>query len=263
MPEATGAGEGGNATVEKHLETLTGGKKCSTLSAEPEAILDPTLKALVDYIRKTTTEAAAPIGISPLCTPEVEAMMTPHEREFVTSPEGKSIFQSYRFDMPCGSTSGSPFNDAADLQTSMIPSTWPRQLEINLVKYWWGDCPIVGWYEIHYGQLILRRGSHAHTVVKRLSISLSEGELITKVRLAVGEKARGVSYVEVMTSQGQVESVGDAQGRQIIERTPPTGFLGLKGFYGGKGSVVDRMGAIWGQNGCYLGPELSIGLERV
>ena len=211
--------------------------------------MEPALKVLVDYIRKTTIEAAAPTEISPLCTPEVEAMMTPHERKFVTSLEEKSKFRSYRFDMPCGSAGGSPFNDAADLQTITIPSTWPRQLEINLVQYEWGKHPFVGWYEIHYSQLILRRGDHTReTSVGRLSISLSEGEFITKVRLAVGENACGVSYVEVVTSQGRVESVGDAHGRHIIEGTPPNGFLGLKGFYGRHGGVLDRMGAIWGQN---------------
>jgi len=222
-------------------------------TVEPEAVLGPPPTYLVDLIKKTTSEVLGSMGIHPLCTPAVEAMMRPHERTFVTSRENMFKFRSYRFDMPCGTATGHHFNDAADLQIAIIPVTWPTRIEINLDQGWedW-KYPIVGWYKVCYGEVTLERGDK-RTPIQTLSMELSPGEFITKVKLAAGSYigkwgVSGLRYVEVETSQGRVKSVGDAHGQQIIEETPPTGFLGLKGFYGGYGAVVDRMGAIWGRD---------------
>ncbi|KAF8431718.1 hypothetical protein BGX38DRAFT_1334221 [Terfezia claveryi] len=216
-------------------------------TAEPETIL----KLFGDLIKKSTSEVAASIGIHPLCTPAVEAMMSPSERKFVTSADNRFRFRSYRFDMPCGSATGNPFNDADEL--SVVPMTWPTRIEIILNNYRARKYPIVGSYKVHYDQLTLKHGMNKEPAGQSLSMDLSQGEFIAKVKLAAGKNdnvsaVMGVIYVEVETSQGRVTSVGDAHGHRIIEVTPPTGYLGFKGFYGNYGVIIDRMGVIWGQS---------------
>ena len=193
----------------------------------------------------TTSEVVTSVSMDPLCTLEVEAAMTAHERAFVTSLENKLKFQSYRFDMTCGSAGGGSFNDAMRI----LPETWPKRIEINLVNYENLSHPVVGCYKVHYDKFTLQRGDNKRTSVRAFAMNISQGEFITKVRLATSSRGdlRGVIYVEFSTSQGRVEWVGDARGNQPIEGNPPAGFLGLKGFYGGHGGVVDRMGAIWGR----------------
>jgi len=196
------------------------------------------------------SEGVIPIKIDPLCTPEVEAAMREHDRAFVTSSENKLKFQSYRFGMICGSADGNPFNDAVELQTALVPVTWPKRIEIDLIKYWTVEYPVVGCYKVYYDQFTLVRGSNMNgTVVQTFSMDMSYRELITRVKLAKNPKQdfRGVIYVEFRTNQGRWGQVGNLQGSHIIDERPPTGFLGLKGFYGSQGSIVDSMGAIWGQ----------------
>ncbi|KAF8419175.1 hypothetical protein EV426DRAFT_616215 [Tirmania nivea] len=209
-----------------------------------------TAEAALESTLRKTSEPVTSIDIHPLCTSAVEAMMSPYERAFVTSLDSKSEFQSYRFDIPCGSPFGAPFNDAAELQKAVVLVTWPKWIEINLVQYRDWEYPMVGWYKIQYDQLTLQHGGTLKAI-KTLSMGLSHDELITKVRLAAGKCCRGlfgVIFMEIETSQGRVGSVGDAHGNYIIEGVAPAGFLGLKGFYGCEGKVVDKMGAIWGKN---------------
>ena len=186
---------------------------------------------------------STPITEVALCTPAVEAAMRPNEREFVTTPKNKSEFRFYRFDMPCGSDSGNPFNNARELQTAS--GTWPKRIQINFVQYVAGKYPIVGRYKLYYNQLTLQHGK-SDRLVQTLSMDLPKGEYITKLKLATESNVLGLIYLEIETNQGRVQSIGDAHGHHIIEMVPPTGFLGLKGFYGCYGDVMDRMGAIWG-----------------
>ena len=109
----------------------------------------------------------------------------------------------------------------------------------------------MGWYTVNYNKGMLQRGDSKRMAVETLSMDLSQGEYITKSKLAVVHHADNVSgmiYVEFETSQGRVESVGHPHWYHIIEVVPPAGFLGLKGFYGCHGDVIDRMGVIWGKN---------------
>jgi len=202
-------------------------------------------------IAGAASEGVTPMKIDPLCTPEVEAAMSEHDRAFVTSSENKLKFQSYRFGMICGSAGGNPFNDAVELQTALVPVTWPKRIEIDLIKYWTVEYPIVGCYKVYYDQFTLVRGGNIGigTVVQTLSMDMSYRELITRVKLVKNSKEgfEGVIYVEFCTNQGRWGRVGNLQGSHIIEEQPPAGFLGLKGFYGGQAFVIDRMGAIWGQ----------------
>jgi len=193
---------------------------------------------------------STPIAEVAICTPAVETAMRRNERDFVTNSKNKSEFRFYRFDMPCGSDTGNPFNDATELQTAIAPTAWPKRIEINVVHYGVREYPIVGWYTVDYGKGMLQRGDSKRMAVETLSMDLSQGEFITKSKLAAGNNAgnvSGVIYVEFETSQGRVESVGDAHGHHIIEVVPPAGFLGLKGFYGCHGGAIDRMGVIWGK----------------
>lgn len=151
--------------------------------------------------------------------------------------------------MPCGSAGGNPFNDAVELQTVIVPVAWPKCIEIDLVSYGGLKYPIVGCYRVHYDQFTLQRGGSIGAVMQTFSMSMSYRELIAKVRLATtsGSGFQGVIYVEFCTNQGRFGRVGNRQGNDVIEESLPTGFLGLKGFYGGQGDVVDSMGVIWGQ----------------
>ena len=198
----------------------------------------------------TASDGTIPIRIDPLCTPEVEAAMREHDRAFVTSSENKLKFQSYRFGMTCGSAGGTPFNDAVELQTAIVPMTWPKGIEISLVKYEELVHPIVGRFRVYYDQFRLERGSNIGTVVETFSMDMSYKELITRVTLVTdnsGPGHHGVTFVSFDTSQGRWGRVGKLRGKQPIVERPPTGFLGLKGFYGCQGNIIDSMGAIWGQ----------------
>lgn len=257
LSETAGTDEGDQVsygTVEqiswKPPKAPTVAAKGSIPTAEPKAVFKPTLSFLEDLIKKVSSEVVVSTCILPLCTPAVEAEMCADELEFVSSSRNKSEFRSYRFDMPCGSATGLYFNDATELQTAS--EAWPTRIDINFINWGPREYPIVGWYCIRVGQVTLLRGKQAGPVIQTLSMDLSQGEFITKVKLAEENSCKEgvpwIMYVEVETSQGRVNSAGHALGHHIIEGTPPAGFLGLKGFYGRHGEVVDRMGAIWGRN---------------
>lgn len=129
----------------------------------------------------------------------------------------------------------------------MVPVAWPNRIEINMVH--WSNGPIIGWYKINYEQMGLSHGNDRGTAVETLSLNLGEGEYVTKVRMCKGGLVWGVEgivFVEIHTSTGRVERCG-SEGGEVVEEVGPSGFPGLKGFFGCQGDVVDRMGAIWGK----------------
>ena len=219
-----------------------------------QSSLHSALKSSMDSTQALATHNPASIPPLPpaapesLCIPEVLAALGVEEKSFMESPDNQRDYEDYRFDMPCGSVGGGFFNDAKELHGTMVPEIWPRRLEIVLVS--WGNGPIIGWLMVHYDQVRLTHGNDHGNAFGTLAINLNEGEYITRIKMSKGTHicgVEGVMFVEVGTSQGRVERVGSDRGLDTTECVPPQGFLGLKGFFGWQGEVIDRLGAIWGR----------------
>jgi hypothetical protein len=130
----------------------------------------------------------------------------------------------------------------------MVPVRWPKRVEVNMVH--WGHRPIVGWYKMNYEQMALSHGNDRGTAIETLALNLADGEYINKVRMCKGDLVwgvEGIMFMEVTTSMGRVEKCG-SESDDVVEAVGPSGFPGLKGFFGCSGDVVDRMGAIWGKH---------------
>ncbi|KAF8431715.1 hypothetical protein BGX38DRAFT_1146574 [Terfezia claveryi] len=99
-----------------------------------------------DHQRVNRHSPAMHTGSGSRNTPAVEAAMCEDELEWVIDSRNKSKFRFYRFDLLCGSTTGYPFNDAAELQTAS--ETWPTRIDINIINWGPRKYSIVGWYYI-------------------------------------------------------------------------------------------------------------------
>lgn len=75
------------------------------------------------------------------------------------------------------------------------------------------------------------------------------GTLKTPINVTQVGRIKRVSFLGVETTAGHFASVGKmSRAEDYMVRTPPEGFTGLEGFWGGRGVIVDRLGAIWGHD---------------
>ncbi|KAJ7479144.1 hypothetical protein FB451DRAFT_1450965 [Mycena latifolia] len=197
----------------------------------------------------SSSEAMAPPTLPELCSPEVKAVLTADEQNFMTSLENRQRYKAYRFDRPAGNlTRELNFNDVTSLEGSLTPAVWPTKFLVQFVT--WESDPIVGHIETRYDQMLLAHGSERGHVVTALDVALAAGEVVNRVKMGtsrVGWGITGVVYFEVWTNRGQNMSAGNGSAAvSFVECQPPAGFTGLKGLFGSDGDVVDRIGVIWG-----------------
>ena len=181
-----------------------------------------------------------------LTTPEIQASLTGDMSTFLASDETRRNYAAYRFDRHVGSSGGGPFNDAITLRGAMIPVQWPKRIEFHMVS--WGSDIIVRLVKVIYDQTQLSHGSEG-TIHSSISLDLTSGEQIVRLRLGKGLLTwgvEGVAFVELSTSTGQTAKIGDEDGKEVVDYHPYGGCTGLKGFHGGSGDVIDRLGPIWG-----------------
>ena len=197
------------------------------------------------------TPAPAPSPYADICAPTIVPYLNSAEQAFVSSPENKRLYSTFRFDRPTGHDGGGPFNDAVELLQQVggaLPSLWPRTIEIQMIQ--WSTQRIVRRIEVDYVDSQVRFGHGSEgTVAESLTISLAQGERINRLKLGKGEDiwaVEGVAYVEVFTTAGQNLRIGDPTGKEVIDYYPYDGCVGLKGFWGGQGDVIDKLAPIWG-----------------
>ncbi|KAH6980671.1 hypothetical protein BKA56DRAFT_685543 [Ilyonectria sp. MPI-CAGE-AT-0026] len=171
----------------------------------------------------------------------------PKDLEFLKSDANRRKYAKYRFEAPVGSEGGGRFNDAEVLENSpAIPPTWPKT--VKLLMRAWNDEYLLSQVQVVYQHHNLTWGG-AGTVVKTIPIDLSDDERINRVVFGRGSAEKGiqgVSYVEVQTTSGRVFKGGNQENAQMQIFEPFGGAIGLKGFWGMRGDVLDMIGPIWG-----------------
>ena len=216
---------------------------------------DMAMKAAMAQAQQTTTAAATEIAKpsplaapapAPLCPPDIEVNLTNDMKAFLASDENRDRYAAFRFDRHTGSSGGGPFNDAPAILGVMVPVQWPKRIEFHMIS--WESDIIVRVVNVIYDQVQLSHGT-AGITHSSMSLDLAEGEYINSMKLGKGRLTwglEGVSFVELSTSGGQSAQIGNEVGKEIVEYHPYGGCTGLKGFHGGSGDVVDRLGPIWG-----------------
>lgn len=213
--------------------------------------MDQAVRAAVTSSQQNTVEMSKNQALfggappAPLCTPDIEATLTDDMKGFVSSEANKKTYTSFKFGRHVGSTGGGTYNDAITLQSAMVPVHWPRRIELSTI--WWQDHEIVRFIRIMYDQTQLTHGTDG-TTRSSASLDLAEDERIVKIKMVKGNRTwdlDGVAYLELSTSAGQTVKIGAENGTEMVEQTPYDGCVGLKGFYGGNGDVIDRIAPIW------------------
>ncbi len=185
---------------------------------------------------------------APICADHIIPHLNAAEQAFVNSDDNRRRYANFRFDQPTGHDGGGPFNDAVTLfekQSATGEALWPKVIEIQMIQ--WSTQRIVRRVEVDYYQLQLEHGS-VGTVADSLTIYLAPDERINRMRMGKGDEiwaAEGVAYLEVWTTAGQNLRIGDSTGRELIDYYPYDGCVGLKGFWGCQGDVLDKLAPIW------------------
>ena len=235
-----------------HGAAPTESSKISTQAPAPDATLKTTTDQIQQSVATTASELAkaSPLQEPPpgsLCSPEVNETLNASEKEFMESEDNRRLYANYRFDRATGHDGGGPFNDAIVLQQSMVPVTWARRIEFRMVS--WGSDIIVRMVQVSYDQMQLTHGSEGN-VADTLAIDLADGEKINRIKFGKGNPmwgVEGVAFIEIFSTHGQNKRIGNDSGKQVTDYSPPTGFEGLKGFFGGCGDVCDKLAPIWGR----------------
>jgi hypothetical protein len=209
----------------------------------------------------------APNLDSPLLAPDLLKYLNSDEQKYITSKEHDANFKAeYRFDRVFGTLPGRGgfFADTDELEKTSEKATWPTKFECTYVK--WRSLECVGDVSLAYSQARLEQKYVISDPDKKkldnISLTLAVDERICKViigtsdqgiKVSVGKTRNavtGVVFLGVETTNGQFQSVGKtSRAKEYSVCTPPKGFTGLKGFWGERGVIVDRLGAIWGHEG--------------
>jgi hypothetical protein len=188
---------------------------------------------------EASTEADNESDDEPEDTPE-------DEPEEITKAVPLSLLPRFHSGSAVGGPGGGPFTDEEKLQNSIAPIAWPKRIEITFV--FWAGRILIGWIKTVNEQMVMAHGNDRNLPFATLTLDLVNDDYVNKVRLAKRMMIggfEGISFIELTTSQGRVFTFGIAlQG--AVEFTPPSHYLGLKGFHGGCAEVVDRLGVIWG-----------------
>lgn len=130
----------------------------------------------------------------------------------------------------------------------MLPVSWPERIEISLRK--WGNGKVKR-VRTMYEQTHQTHGTDTGETQDSIFIDLEAGEVVNRVKLGKGNFSGGMSgvgFIELHTSKNRQRSIGSAElCDEVIDCVPYDGCTGLKGFWGGKGDLIDRLGAIWGK----------------
>jgi hypothetical protein len=181
------------------------------------------------------------------------------ELEFLLSPIGKYRFQKLYYDLPFGTldSTGNDFNQAFDFEERGVLDKWPSKIsgsysgtEGNLI-----NARIYVLYDV---PLVTTRPDGG---IGMASLELAADERI--IEFEVGQNGCGaIAGARVRTNKGQTFAT-TCSGKQtetisfaVVTRkfTVPSGYTGLKGFYGTSetlyqpnGRGLDRIGVIWGR----------------
>ncbi|KAJ4243311.1 hypothetical protein NW762_014836 [Fusarium torreyae] len=200
----------------------------------------------VDAHKKEVEQMAPPAEI---CSEDIKKHLVEEELAFVSADDNKRAYSQYRFDRSVGNPGAGFFVDAVTLEKTMVPVEWPQSIELSLRT--WGDYGKIRKVRTSYERTTQTHGTDQGPLQDSLIVPLSSGEVINRIRLGKGDNVVGVfgvGFVELHTSKGDKRTIGDEKiCTEVIDCRPYDGCTGLKGFWGGKGDIIDRLGPIWGK----------------
>ncbi|KLP16646.1 Uncharacterized protein LW94_7661 [Fusarium fujikuroi] len=206
------------------------------------------MKKVEDEVKEKEKEVEKVIPAPEICSGSIKEHLIQQERAFVDSEDNKRKYSKYRFDRSVGNPSGGFFVDAVVLEKAMLPVSWPERIEISLRK--WGNGKVKR-VRTMYEQTHQTHGTDTGETQDSIFIDLEAGEVVNRVKLGKGNFSGGMSgvgFIELHTSKNRQRSIGSAElCDEVIDCVPYDGCTGLKGFWGGKGDLIDRLGAIWGK----------------
>jgi hypothetical protein len=225
-----------------------------------------------NFVEAADNTAPAPNPNLPKVPPNLEGSIlhkdtrkycSPRELTYIDEHQTK-YEKKYRFDHVFGTLpgGGNVFADTDALEETSLTVAWPTKLECTFVNYRGLEC--LGSVSLYYPSNALERKlDHNYAdgekkELDKMTLHMVAGEKICKfivgtlktpVNVTQVGPVKGVSFLGVETTAGQFASVGKmSRAEDYMVCTPTEGFTGLKGFWGGRGVIVDRLGAIWGHD---------------
>ncbi|KAF5602070.1 uncharacterized protein FSUBG_7905 [Fusarium subglutinans] len=211
------------------------------------------VKNVQDKVQEKEKEIKKEAPAADICSDSIKEHLIEQELAFVDDEDNKRKYSQYRFDRSVGKPTGGFFVDAIVLEKAMFPVSWPESIEIRLRVWGNGKVKLV---RTMYQQTHQTHGTNSGETQTSMILDLEEGEVVNLVKLGKGNAhggMTGVGFVELQTSKSRKASVGSEElCDEVIECAPYDGCTGLKGFWGGKGDLIDRLGPIWGKQDIYL-----------
>ncbi|KAF5641462.1 uncharacterized protein FTJAE_4114 [Fusarium tjaetaba] len=220
-------------------------------TAEPEipaslgSKMNDSMKAVQDATKEKEKEIEKETPVVEICSASIKASLTQQERAFVDSEFNRRKYSQYRFGDLVGVPGGRFFVDTLFLEQAMVHVSWPDRIEILLQDL--NDSRVYA-LRTTYQETQESHGKNMGETVDSTFIHLEEGEVVNEVTLGRRDTT-GVAFIRLRTSKNRETRIGTLKDCvEVTKCVPYDGCTGLKGFWGGSGDLVDRLGPIWVEN---------------
>ncbi|KAF5588625.1 hypothetical protein FPANT_6543, partial [Fusarium pseudoanthophilum] len=217
-------------------------------TAEPEipaslgSKMNDSMKTVQDATKEKEKEIEKETPVVEICSASIKASLTQQERAFVDSEFNKRKYSQYRFGDLVGVPGGGFFVDTLFLEQAIEHVSWPDRIEILLQDL--NDSRVYA-VRVTYQQTQESHGKNMGETVDSTFIDLEEGEVVNEVTLGRRDTT-GVAFIRLRTSKNSETRIGTLKDCvEVTKCVPYDGCTGLKGFWGGSGDLVDRLGPIW------------------
>jgi hypothetical protein len=185
----------------------------------------------------------------------------PAETAWLLNPDNIKRYAAYRFDGQPGGGGGTAFNDAESLQQKSPPvpsAAWPNKIVLERKPIAGGQNEfLLTGIGVYYEAATLLHNLKNDFKADDPNITqttLAANDRVTKMVVGIGVRGdlplAAVEYLELEIHRGDgkvtLVTIGVRGTKQTFEYKPFDGMKGLKGFWGGAGFHIDRLGAIWG-----------------
>ncbi|KAF5664050.1 hypothetical protein FDENT_12978 [Fusarium denticulatum] len=217
-------------------------------TAEPETPaslgnkMNDSMKTVQDAIKEKEKEVEKNAPVVEICSASIKASLTQQERAFVDSEFNKRKYSQYRFGDLVGVPGGRFFVDTLFLEKAIVSVSWPDRIELLLQDL--NDSRVYA-VRMTYQETQESHGKNMGETVDSTFIDLEEGEVVNQVTLGRRDTT-GVAFIRLCTSKNRETRIGTLKDCvEVMKCVPYDGCTGLKGFWGGAGDLVDRLGPIW------------------